>query len=169
MTAVLSIAMSVPAPGDASSISGVATEHSVFESSAPQFNLPTELVRHASPANMASPSAFSGEAIGTALKNYVGRVRRHEEAQKAFGKRAGTAVEEPKQSEPSPHRGPAYASLEPPRSETAHGASATVTLDMLRAAEAASLESMNFMFDTSLVVGTMTEASRSFNTLLKAQ
>jgi hypothetical protein len=44
-----------------------------------------------------------------------------------------------------------------------------VTLDMLRAAESASLEAMNFMFDTSLVVGSMTEANRSFNTLLKAQ
>lgn len=169
MTAVLPVAGSVAAPGEASSISGVATERSVFEQAAPQFNLPTELVHHTSPAHLASPSAFSGEAIGNALKNYVGRVHRHEEAQKAFGNRAVTAVEESKQSEPGQHRGPAYASLEPPRTETVQPASGTVTLDMLHAAEAASLEAMNFMFDTSLVVGTMTEASRSFNTLLKAQ
>lgn len=169
MTAVLPVAVSPPGPVDPSSIGGVATERSVFDSAAPQFNLSIELVHNTSPAHLANPSAFSGEAIGGALKNYVGRVHRHEEAQKAFGKRAVTAVEDSKRSEASPHRGPAYASLEPPLTGVGQSGSNTVTLDMLRAAEAASLEAMNFMFDTSLVVGTMTEASRSFNTLLKAQ
>jgi hypothetical protein len=167
MTAVLPVAASLPGPGNVSSIGGVAIEQSSVDVTTPQFNL-VELARSSS-SHLASPSAFSGEAIGNALKSYVTRVHRHEEAQRAFGKRAASAVEDSKQIEAGPHRGPAYASLEPSRTEAVQARPETVTLELLQAAESASLEAMNFMFDTSLVVGTMTEASRSFNTLLKAQ
>ena len=169
MTAILPVAASLPGPESASAIGGGAMEQSGVDASASQFNFNIAELMHSSSSHLASPSAFSGEAIGNALKSYVSRVHRHEEAQKAFGKRATTAVEDSKQLEAGLHRGPAYASLGPARTDAAPSSSEGVTLDMLQAAESASLEAMNFMFDTSLVVGTMTEASRSFNTLLKAQ
>jgi hypothetical protein len=170
MTAILPVAASLPGPESASAIGGGTMEQSGVDASTSQFNFNIAELMHSSSSHLASPSAFSGEAIGNALKSYVSRVHKHEEAQKAFGKRAATAVEDSKQLESGLHRGPAYASLGPARSESAQsGSEGGVTLDMLQAAESASLEAMNFMFDTSLVVGTMTEASRSFNTLLKAQ
>jgi hypothetical protein len=170
MTAILPVAASLPGPESASAIGGGAVEQSGVDASTSQFNFNIAELMHSSSSHLASPSAFSGEAIGNALKSYVSRVHKHEEAQKAFGKRAATAVEDSKQLESGLHRGPAYASLGPARTDVAQsGSEGGVTLDMLQAAESASLEAMNFMFDTSLVVGTMTEASRSFNTLLKAQ
>jgi hypothetical protein len=162
MTAVLPITVALPVAGDVPSAAGMATERSVFDAAASAFNLSTN------PGHHANPSVFSGEAIGAALKNYAGRVHRHEAAQSSFSQQSAAAIDA-KQNSSAPHRGPAYASLEPPQGETAQSGRDTVTLDMLRAAESASLEAMNFMFDTSLVVGSMTEANRSFNTLLKAQ
>ena len=163
MTAVLPITVSLPVAGDASSVAGVAAERSVFDGAAAAFNFAMNPTHHA------NPSVFSGEAIGAALKNYAARVRRHEAAQISFSERASTSIGDAKQAASALHPGPAYASLEPPQAEGTQAGRGMVTLDMLRAAEAASLESMNFMFDTSLVVGSMSEANRSFNTLLKAQ
>jgi hypothetical protein len=162
MTAVLPIAASLPIAGDTQSVAGTPTGSSIFDAAASAFNLSVN------PGHHANLSVLSGDAIGAALKNYAGRVHRHEAAQSSFSQRSAAAIDA-KESSSAPHRGPAYASLEPPQGETTQSGRDTVTLDMLRAAESASLEAMNFMFDTSLVVGSMTEANRSFNTLLKAQ
>jgi hypothetical protein len=166
MTTVLPVTAALPAPGDASSIGAAATGRSGLDAATLQFNL-ADLVRSTSP-HPASPSAFAGEVIGNALKRYITRAHRHDEAQKAFNTQTAAAGDWSNHFETGLHRGPAYASLEPAQTETAQSA-ATAALDQVRAVNSATLEFMNFLVDTNLVVGTMTEANRSFNTLLKAQ